>query len=523
MLREYLRSEQGIEIDGDALADLADAGHGFDPYPAYAALGRACAGVADFSVTPRLVLGTFSYAKLPMVADLALQGSSLADHDVVAALAGDEQALAAVRLRLPDAVVDPDPEHEHLVLDADSSQQAVIEAVRAGAHLVIKGPPGTGKSQTIANLVCTLAAEGKSVLFVAEKRAAIDAVLQRLDRLGLGDLVLDAYDGPTNRRATAQQFSRTLTAALDRGPEGTDDAITTLRDRRARLQRHVEALHGTRDPWGVSAHEVQQALVELGTRRPAPLSHVRLTSADLGRLSRTRLTELARRLRDVVGLGAWTRTDEDPWFGARILTQDDAVKALDITSRRSTGALDGLGAQLNEILAESHVPQANSVDDWSAAFNTMSAVRQTLEVFRPEVFDIPLDDHIAATGSRDWRQTREIDMGWLDRWRIRRHTKRLLRPGHPPANLHAELITASEQRQSWFAPRRRRRPTRDLAPARRGHVACCPVSRRTSPGSTPGCAPGPTGCGSPPCRCPTCAPASPSSPAGPTASPCCRR
>ncbi len=177
VLREYLRSEQGIEIDGDALADLADVGNAFDPYPAYAALGHECARVADFGIAPRLVLGTFSYAKLPMVADLALQGDSLADHDVVAALAGDEQALAAVRLRLPDSDPDPDPEHEHLVLDADSSQQAAIEAVRAGAHLVVKGPPGTGKSQTIANLICTLAAEGKSVLFVAEKRAAIDAVL----------------------------------------------------------------------------------------------------------------------------------------------------------------------------------------------------------------------------------------------------------------------------------------------------------------------------------------------------------
>ncbi|TQM64232.1 AAA domain-containing protein [Humibacillus xanthopallidus] len=451
VLREYLRSEQGIEIDGDALADLADVGNTFDPYPAYAALGHECARVPDFSIAPRLVLGTFSYAKLPMVADLALQGDSLADHDVVAALAGDEQALAAVRLRLPDPDPDPDPEHEHLVLDADSSQQAVIEAVRAGAHLVVKGPPGTGKSQTIANLIATLAAEGKSVLFVAEKRAAIDAVLTRLDRLGLGDLVLDAYDGPTNKRATAQQFSKALDGALAHDPSVADDAVATLRERRARLQRHVEALHKTREPWGVSAHQVQQALVELGSRRPAPLSHVRLTSADLAKLSRTRITELARRLRDAVGLGAWTRDDDDPWFGARILTQDDALRALDITSRRSSGGLDALGDQLNQILAESRVPGANSVDDWSSAFHTMSMVRQTLEVFRPEVFDTPLDDFIAATGSRDWRQTRNIDMGWLDRWRVRRQTKRLLRPGRPPANLHAELVAASEQRQSWFA------------------------------------------------------------------------
>src|SRR6478735_7364299 len=451
VLREYLRSEQGIEIDGDALADLATAGNGFDPYPVYAALGHACERVPEFEITPRLVLGTFSYAKLPMVADLALQGDTLANHDVVAALAGDESALAAVRLRLPESDPDPDPEHEYLVLDADSSQHAAIDAVRAGAHLVVKGPPGTGKSQTIVNLIASLAAEGKSTLFVAEKRAAIDAVLGRLDRLGLGDLVLDAYDGTTNKRATAQQFSRTLDAALAHDPTVADDTVATLRERRARLQRHVEALHTTREPWGVSAHQVQQALVELGGRRPAPLSHVQLTSADLAKLSRTRVTELSRRLRDAVGLGAWTRDDDDPWFGARILTQDDALRALDITSRRSSGGLDALGTQLNQILAESRVPGANSVDDWSSAFTTMSKVKETLEVFRPEVFDTPLDDFISATGSRDWRQTRNIDMGWLDRWRVRRQTKRLLRPGRPPANLHAELVAASEQRQSWFA------------------------------------------------------------------------
>ena len=196
VLVNYLRSEQGITLDEDAIEALTTPDAMFDPYPVYAALGAACAGVPDFSVTPRLVVGTFSYAKLPMVADLAAQGDALADHDVVAALAGDPDALRSVRSELDRSRVDlDDPERDVLVLDADSSQQEAIEAVRSGSHLVVHGPPGTGKSQTIANLIATLAADGKRVLFVAEKRAAIDAVVGRLDRVGLGDLVLDLHAG----------------------------------------------------------------------------------------------------------------------------------------------------------------------------------------------------------------------------------------------------------------------------------------------------------------------------------------
>jgi hypothetical protein len=451
VLREYMRSEQGIEIDGDALADLATVGNTFDPYPAYAALNHACERVTEFTIASRLVLGTFSYAKLPMVADLGLQGDSLANHDVVAALAGDESALAAVRMRLPESEPDPDPEHEYLVLDADSSQHAAIDAVRAGAHLVIKGPPGTGKSQTIANLIASLAAEGKSALFVAEKRAAIDAVLGRLDRLGLGDLVLDAYHGNTNKRATAQQFARSLDAALENVAIAQDATTVTLKDRRARIQGHLDALHGIREPWGVSAHDAQEALVDLGTRKPAPVSHVRLGGSELAGLSRARTVELGRRLRDAAGLGAWSRDGDDPWFGARILTPDDAARALDITTRHSATGLDDVGRRLNEILSESHVPEANSLADWKSAFETMARVRQTLEVFRPEVFDIPLKEHIAATATRDWRQVRDVEMGWIDRWRIRRQTRRLLRPGRPPANLHEQLVSANEQREHWYA------------------------------------------------------------------------
>ena len=359
VLEHYLRSEQGLELDADALADLSMVSKGFDPHPTFAALQRLCAGLPNFSISPRLVVGTFSYAKLPMVADLAAQGDTLADHDVVAALAGDPDALRAVRTAVPPAAADPEPDREHLVLDADSSQQAVIEAVRAGANLVIKGPPGTGKSQTIANLIASLSGDGKRVLFVAEKRAAIDAVVGRLDRLGLGDLVLDAHSGATNRRRLAQELGAALERASDAADPDTSEVERTLLERRTRLTDHATALHERREPWGVSAYDAQVELTRLTHRRNAPTSRVRIHGEALRAVSRDRVRELARELTDAASLGAWT-TDraDDPWYAARVATADEAAQALEIASRLSTGGLDAAQERLGAALQEAGLPPA---------------------------------------------------------------------------------------------------------------------------------------------------------------------
>lgn len=454
VLEHYLRSEQGIEVDTAALEDLALAtsSTGFDPHPVYAELTRLCAQVPDFSVSPRLVVGTFSYAKLPMVADLAAQGASLADHDVVAALAGDPGALRTVRSEVPLSPPDADPAHELLVLDADSSQQAAIDAVRSGAHLVIKGPPGTGKSQTIANLIATLAGEGKRVLFVAEKRAAIDAVLSRLEAVGLADLVLDAYDGAVNKRRLARELGAALERSVQTRDPDTAELERALVDRRSTLVEHLTALHEVREPWGVSIYQAQQAISALGAAEHPPTSRVRIRGDALAGLTRQRVEELGRALTEAASLGAWSGgrgAKPDPWFGARITTTEEAVRAREITSRLSQGGLDEVAETMREVFAEVDLPQATKPTDWGAVLDTVGRVRDTLEVFRPEVFDIPLDELVSATGTPEYRQSVGSDLGWWSRWRLRSQARSLLRPGPPPADLHAALADAQKQRTAW--------------------------------------------------------------------------
>jgi REase_MTES_1575/AAA domain/Protein of unknown function (DUF4011) len=451
VLEHYLRSEQGIELDPEALEEMAMRNKGFNPHPVFAELGRICQRIPAFQIAPRLVLGTFSYAKLPMVADLVAQLGTLANHDVVAALAGDPDALRAVRISVPDSPADADPARELLVLDADSCQQAVIDAVCNGANLVIKGPPGTGKSQTIANLIASLASEGKRTLFVAEKRAAIEAVIGRLERVRLGDLVLDVYDGAPNKRRLAQE----LGAALDRVRDGEDPDTAaierTVTDRRTALVEHCSALHDKRNPWGVSAFDAQVALAQLSARRMPPSSRVRLRGAVLKGIGRDRVNELSRSLTEAASLGAWMagQTDDDPWYGARVGSTDEAAHALGVASRLGGEGLDAVQQRLGAAMREAGLPAADKPADWGRALRIVDQVRQTLEIFRVEVFDAPLTDMVGATASKDYRDGHGLRLGLWSRMRLRRQARSLLRPGTPPADLHSALKLAQEQRVIW--------------------------------------------------------------------------
>src|SRR5262249_16534162 len=245
-----------------------DEGEPFDPTPLYTQLYQKTAEVNGFEVKPSAILGNFAFQKMAMVKDLQERANELAAHDIVAAIAGDKEARTAVSSVQHD--LDPKeldrvlPQNEFIVLDADSSQQCAISNVVAGQNGVIHGPPGTGKSQTIANLVATLAATGHRILFVAEKRAALEVVLRRLTGVGLGHLAIDLHGADLSPKRVMHQVAEALDRVRNAVPADCDMVHKQLIERRSRLNEHVERLHSRREPTGISIYEMQGKLLRIG-------------------------------------------------------------------------------------------------------------------------------------------------------------------------------------------------------------------------------------------------------------------
>ncbi|WP_066154793.1 DUF4011 domain-containing protein [Aliarcobacter cryaerophilus] len=129
-----------------------------------------------------------------------------------------------------------------LVMNADSSQHSAIVDVLNGKNVVIEGPPGTGKSQTISNLIAVLLAEGKSVLFVSEKLAALEVVHKRLDAIGLSDFCLELHSNKSQKAKILESIKKRIDSTY--GYVGhLDTLIEQIENKKRELQKYIDLLH----------------------------------------------------------------------------------------------------------------------------------------------------------------------------------------------------------------------------------------------------------------------------------------
>jgi very-short-patch-repair endonuclease/DNA polymerase III delta prime subunit len=222
-------------------------------------LGDVQRAVEDqrWSVSQDVWLSTFSFESLVLYQDLKAMADVAISHPVVAALARATVIGAGcedIRDNLDDL---PSPERVPIpVLPADGSQLDALTYGTAGSHLVIHGPPGTGKSQTISNLIADALGRNKRVLFVSSKMAALNVVHQRLYDRGLARFCLEAHSTKAGKTKIIDELRRTLEAD-DRSDGGRfEEALTALTRVRADLNRYVQELHLVRQPLGKTLYQM---------------------------------------------------------------------------------------------------------------------------------------------------------------------------------------------------------------------------------------------------------------------------
>ncbi|WP_182867578.1 DUF4011 domain-containing protein [Rhodopirellula sp. JC639] len=201
-----------------------------------------------FEVVDESALASFSFAKYLMWKDLVDRSDQLEQNRVVRHLVRNPETAfqSAVETSIPDQTeMDRrfDPIDLIHPLDADSSQLAAVMAAAEGHDFVLIGPPGTGKSQTIANMIAQCLAGGKTVLFVAEKTAALDVVQRRLEQNGLGDFCVELHSNKAERKRFLRQLDQAWQSGGRKGRTHWKKISEELKLSRDQLNAYVRSLH----------------------------------------------------------------------------------------------------------------------------------------------------------------------------------------------------------------------------------------------------------------------------------------
>jgi len=209
-------------------------------------------------------LGLLSFLKISMYHDLNNNRDRMINSPVIQAIAGDRFALG----NLPESANNfnfdkTNPSEWHEVVDSDSSQEEAILLSKLGVSFVMQGPPGTGKSQTITNIIAEALGDGKKVLFVSEKSAALQVVLKRLTDVRLDDFCLALHNYKANKKEIIENIGANLRLNRDYVDSSIMSQLTELFHDREYLDQYAEELHKKIEPFGESVYMVFGKLAKL--------------------------------------------------------------------------------------------------------------------------------------------------------------------------------------------------------------------------------------------------------------------
>lgn len=302
-----------------------------------------CKGRPRWRIRQFVTLAQFPFARLAMFNDLDQTSwvSGLSDHPLLGRLLGGSEVGEASFAE--EHVIDSKEVAEKvplLVLDADASQHSAVYDVMIGKSLVIEGPPGTGKSQTITNIIAAALAADKRVLFMADKQAALQVVKDRLDHVGLGDFCLELHSGKSKKTEVLESLKRRMERRPASRAEPMSEKLYELENTRKSLDKYVASLNSPLGGFGATVHDIlwadrrRRADEGMEARQLDALvipDSIALTATDIEK----RKALLARfELAASPILARSGRVSDHPWFGMTraglpAVDIDEALRALE--------------------------------------------------------------------------------------------------------------------------------------------------------------------------------------------------
>ncbi len=252
-LLEMLRQNYGIDI---GLNQLPEDERGVDIPFIFSVIRQAVMANPRWDVKELAFIGQFSFSRFIMWNDICNRSDDLIKNKVVASLVSgkkewSEGSLSVTPLELDENVM---PSELAVPLSADSSQLAAVYAANQGKSFVLHGPPGTGKSQTITNIIANALYHDKTVLFVAEKMAALEVVQKRLEKLGLAPFCLELHSNKSRKRDVLNQLDNVLSTSKNASSAEYSAEAERVASLRRELNTAAKEIHKKRN-YGMSLYE----------------------------------------------------------------------------------------------------------------------------------------------------------------------------------------------------------------------------------------------------------------------------